>query len=193
MAALFLSACNDDPSAEVAVVAPGERLAWSGETESLKLVLEPLASVQQKGQLALTELQMLRDRFGIEAEVELVRLHMIGAVPNLAEIGMVELAGQQFEAFPAPEAAMSAAQRLVWDGVLRGLPIGVTAESDQPTRRSVILRGPRVDSDFAAEESAQWSSADQSVILDRKVWTEANRRAHFEHALEDPSELDSHE
>ncbi len=165
-------------------MAAGEALAWSGESEQLDLVLEPLAAVQQSSSSAISEREMLRERFELEPELDLMRLHMMGPADALAEVGQVQIDGVTYSAFPAADAALPAAQRLLWEGVLRGLPV---AESELPgarTRRSVIVAASSAPDPEIQSGKAVWTRADESVVLSRKVWSAAARRAHFDAATQ---------
>jgi hypothetical protein len=178
--------CGDEPNAEVAVVAAGEALAWSGGTQELGLVLEPLAPVQQSSSSAISEREMLRERFELQPELDLMRLHMIGPAEALAEVGQIQMNGVTYSAFPAADSNLPAAQRLLWDGVLRGLPVVESSESGAPIRRSVIVSGSAASGTVSQAGKAVWTRAEESAVLSRKVWSAAARRAHFDAATAVP-------
>ncbi len=179
-------------------MAAGEALAWSGETDQVGLVLEPLAAIQQSSSSAISEREMLRERFELNPELELMRLHMIGPADALAEVGQIQFDGVTYQAFPAADPQLPAAQRLLWDGVLRGLPVAESAVPGARTRRSVIVSGNSAAQAPIQVDQAVWTRAEESAVLSRKVWSAAARRAHFDAATAlpeppVPSELDVQE
>lgn len=187
LACTFVGAgCGEEPNSEVAVAAAGSALAWSGGTEEIGLVLEPLAPVQQSSSSAISEREMLRERFQLQPGLELMRLHMIGSANALAEVGKIQLDGVTYTAFPAADSSLPAAQRLLWDGVLRGMPIAGSSASGAPTRRSVILAATTEVRADAQVDQAVWTRADESAVLSRKIWSAAARRSHFDAATAVP-------
>lgn len=174
--------CGEEPNAEVAVVAAGSALAWSGGTEELGLVFEPLAPVQQTSTSAISEREMLRERFQLQPGQELMRLHMIGSSEALTEVGKIQMDGVTYTAFPAADSSLPAAQRLLWDGVLRGMPIADSSATGAPTRRSVIMAATTEVQADAQVEQAIWTRDDESAVLSRKFWSPAMRRSHFDAA-----------
>jgi hypothetical protein len=168
------------------VVAAGEALAWSGGTQDIGLVLEPLAPVQQSSSSAISEREMLLKRFELLPELKLMRLHMIGPAEALAEVGQIEMEGVTYSAFPAADPSLPAAQRLLWDGVLRGLPLADSSASGAPSRRSVIVAGSALPRSDAQVGKAVWTRAEESAVLSRKIWSAAARRAHFDAATSVP-------
>lgn len=167
-------------------MAAAEALAWSGESEELGLVLEPLASVQQSSSSAISEREMLREQFELQPELDLMRLHMIGPADALAEVGQIQMDGVTYKAFPAADSSWPAAQRLLWEGVLRGLPVAESSAPGARTRRSVIVASSTAPDSEIQIGKVVWARAAESTVLSRKVWSAAARRAHFDAATAIP-------
>lgn len=172
------------------MVAAGRAIAWSGATSELGLILEPLAAVQQSNSSAISEHEMLRERFQLDAGLDLMRLHMIGPADALAEVGHVQMNGVTYSEFPAADSSMSAAKRLLWDGVLRGVPVAADPANGALHRRSVILVGDTALVPDRQIEQATWSRDEERAVLSRKTWSAAARRAHFDAATAAPEPVE---
>ena len=180
---LTLLGCSDEPSAEIAVAAPGDRVAWIGSSDALEVVLERVTPLYQEQQAGLREDQMLRERFGLDADEQLFRLHLFGDHSDLAQAGAVRLGAGELNVFADAPAELSVSDRLLWQSVLQGLPLDEEAEL---MRRSLIVHGRGLGEGVLELNDANWSNAEQSMVLRREVWNERSRRAFFDAALEVP-------
>lgn len=172
---------GEDDGAAVDVVAPGERIAWTGSAGEVDLVVERLARPHDADNTRLTEEQMLRDRLPLEGDEALLRLHLLGPAAELEQAGSLEVAGAGFLPYGAAPAALDARQRLLWNGVLRGLPVARVGE-DGRARRTLLLHGPdgRLD---PLPSTLRWKSATRAAELELRTWSEVARRAHLDEAL----------
>lgn len=183
---LVLLSCSDEPAAEIVVAAPGDRVAWVGSFGALKVVLECVTPryQQQGGQ---KEDVMLRDRFGLDAEEQLFRLHLFGSSEDVSQTGSVRLGDGELRSFAEAPAELGAQDRLLWQSVLQGMPV----DAQQPRlRRSLVVHGRDLGANLLEKKDASWFNAEQSVVLRREVWSESARRSFFDAAVEvsDPEE-----
>lgn len=174
---LALAACAKEESTRESMVTPSERVAWCGESEQWRVVLEALAPVHESADARQSEESMLREQLPLDEAEVLLRLHVLGPAKDLEEIGAVELGGEALRAFPAAEADWSPRQRLLWDGIVRGLPLPDAGETSG--RRTVLLQGSL---DPWSVPTAQWSRRNAQLELQRRTWTENERRAFFDAA-----------
>lgn len=180
---LALLGCSDEPAAEIAVAAPGDRVAWVGSSDALEVVLERVTPLYQQRQGGLKEDAMLRDRFGLDAEEQLFRLHLFGSSDDVSQAGSVRLGEGELRSFADAPDELDAQDRLLWQSVLQGMPV----DAQQPRlRRSLIVHGRGLGANLLEKNDASWSNAEQSVVLRREVWSERARRAFFDAAVEVP-------
>lgn len=180
---LALMGCSDEPAAEIAVAAPGDRVAWVGSSDALEVVLERVTPLYQEQQSGLQEDAMLRERFGLDAEEQLFRLHLFGGRDDLAQAGAVRLGSGELNGFSDAPSELSVQDRLLWQSVLQGLPL----DEEQPRmHRSLVVHGRGLGDRVLDQNDANWSNAEQSMVLRREVWNDRARRAFFDAALEVP-------
>lgn len=170
---MLVTACSGDASSSaVEALGPSERVAYVGLRGEGAVVLEALGATTLPDATVQSEESMLRERFGLPADRELLRLHLVGTGAQLADAGEVEVDGRRFESFDAAAADWPAARRLVWDGVLRGLPI---AEEEGVRRRSLVVQAPADAATWQDADRVIWRAGEESLELERQVWNASSR------------------
>ena len=158
-------------------------MAWVGSSDALEVVLERVTPLYQQKQSGLKEDAMLRERFGLDAEEQLFRLHLFGSSEVVSQTGSVRLGQGELRSFADAPAELDVQDRLLWQSVLQGMPV----EEEQPRlRRSLIVHGRGLGANLLEENDASWSGPEQSMVLRREVWSERARRAFFDAAVEVP-------
>ena len=149
-------------------------VAWVGEgDEGFRVVAEPLLQHPFGPELGLSEERMIRQQLGIAPELRLMRLHLIGSLPQVEESGQLEARdGPAFESLGPPPAHLSARGRNLWLG-LGGAGTVRAVDSGLPQRRTFLLGG-RSKADREGE--MRWQRNDESLTLQPRTWTLGQRQ-----------------
>jgi hypothetical protein len=173
-----------DPTVNIPHSAP--LTAWVGQNDAgMHVVLEALLGPQDSHNARLTEESLLRERLGLSAEEQLLRLHMFGSADQIAEGGAVSIRELEFKSFGAQPESLPVRDALLWNTALRGLPLPGDSEVHL-TRRTLLLHGP-AEIDLSELQNAVWHGQADEINLQLRTWSEHERRKFFDWAITPPS------